>query len=136
MVGNKQMGAIMIEFIAFAFMTAICSAAHGNGKEKKLIIVASHAAFVYMICGAIFIPFAFAWWGLFRRGWQAKAELDFLGGKASISKVSEGYPHFMNMRISEIIAICKTRREQEFLLGLYTGAALGLIAMVGSFFYG
>lgn len=117
----------MLDILIFMFSTALCSAVHGSGSEKKPVIVASHVLMIGTVCGSIYVIFAGLWWALFRRGWQARAEMDYMQAKISREEMEKAYPWPIGIGAALIADYCKTRRQQEFCIGLYTSFLLSLI---------
>lgn len=126
--------------LAFAFITAIASAAHGGDYLSKGRLVALHV-FASALLSPVLALAAGLFWVVFRRSTQAKAELDYLSEKASSLPIRKAYlPPFgiimqkamewcQNHPLSEFGEVA-TRRQQELVGGFTIGAMVGLPLLI------
>jgi predicted Co/Zn/Cd cation transporter (cation efflux family) len=118
---------IVCYVLVAALSTAIASAAHGGNHLPKGWVVALHF---------LAAPFAApVFWTFLRRGKQARAELDYLTGRGSLSAVAASYPPGLGRLMARVIGWCLThpiqglapRRQQELCGGLVLGTVLGVL---------
>ena len=101
------------------YQTALASAAHGGDYMPKGYIVALHVLSTPLV--------AILFWVFFRRGWQAKAELDVIAGLGGLDAVRRAYPLGIGYLVAWAIERCTTRRQQEVAGGLVIGLVLALL---------
>lgn len=133
----------------FILTTAFASALHGAGDflgDSKWRLLATKTPIVVThICLNALVGFPYAaaagvWWVLFRRGAQAKAELNYIDGKGGVSEIKEAYPKLLGEGaawVAEKIhgGIFGERRQQEFFVTLcVTAPALGVVAWLFNLF--
>lgn len=74
----------VLQYVLFCGLaTAAASAIHGGNYTKKLYVMAGHA----FLCPLVALIF----WPVFRRGRQAKAELDLIDGAGGYDAVVRAY---------------------------------------------
>lgn len=121
----------MLGLVFFALITAIASALHGGNHASKGFIMAGHIAW-----STLASPFAVIaaplFWLCFRRGDQARAELDYMSGAGNLSAVRRAYPlgfgyliaPFIRFATKNPILDLPTRRRQELVGGFVIGLIL------------
>ena len=134
--------------LAFAFITAIASAAHGGDYLSKGKLVAFHV-FISALLNPVLALAAGLFWAVFRRSAQAEAELDFLSGKASSLPIRRAYLPPFGIIMQKAMEWCQkhplpdfgaetTRRQQEliggFIIGLMVGLPLLVVAKIAGVF--
>lgn len=135
---------MIAEILAFGFVTALASAWHGGDHSSKGYIIATHGFVAALIAPVTIIAVAL-FWGLFRRGRQAIAELDYLSFEDDVTHEKEleaikgVYPKPIGFIVAKVmrwlwkheLPVFETlppRRKQEllggFVLGVITSAPL------------
>jgi len=114
-----------------ALVTAVASAAHGGNYLSKSVVVALHT---------LALPTAPIFWIFWRRGKQAKAELDLIAGHGTLEAVRDAYPAPLGWLMMKAMAWCQKhhwayvedgrpnyRTQQELIGGLICGVPLGVL---------
>ncbi len=121
---------LVILYIVFsALTTCVASAVHGRDFYGKGVIIAVHS-FLSPFVAPLF-------WAFFRRGWQARAEMDYLKLPHPIEAVVKAYPLWIGHIIAPVIEYCyekpwehlgimPTRAQQEMCAGFVIGAILSI----------
>jgi len=143
---------MMEEFLNLLATIASCcfySAAHGNGSEPheskimqllkgKRTLVAAHLLMVFGLTTSmamLLVPALF--WGFFRRGEQAKTEINYLSGTTTLRDIANAYPvHFIGALVAVAIQELKVRRWQEWVGAGVISSQLGAAVIIVSFVYG
>lgn len=107
--------------LAAAVSTALASAAHGGNYARKGWVVALH-----MLAAPLAAPL---FWGVLRRGKQARAELDVIAGIGTLAAVRRAYPLGLGHLVAWAIRGCTTRRQQELRGGFVLGLVLGVATL-------
>jgi ABC-type nitrate/sulfonate/bicarbonate transport system permease component len=126
--------------LLFMILTAAASALHGGDYLPKWAVVALHVIGSY-VCGPFAPIGAIVFWVFFRRGWQAKAELNYLGGKASSLPIRKAYLPPFGIVMQKAMEWCQkhpfpdfgtetTRRQQELVSGFIIGAIIGFPLLI------
>ena len=132
----------MLEIITASSITALCSILHGkgdteigNGKiwEGKGFIIALHVALLFALINSLSIVCAFVFWMFLRNGKQARAEIDYIMGKATLKDIRGAYPLGLGYIIAPAISKCAHRRQQEYISGAIIGAVLFIPLAAASF---
>lgn len=130
----------MLEAAIFSVVTAIASGLHGGDHATKGVVVTLHALLSAFVCGLYSLAPVALFWIFLRRGDQARAEIDYMAGKANLSGVRKAYPLWLGYLIAPFIRFATknpfldltTRRRQEVLGGF----VLGLIVYAPLFIFG
>ena len=122
---------MVTEVVFFSAITALCSILHGKGDtvighgkfwESKGFIMALHAVLAFALCG-IYAPLSvITYWLFMRNGKQARAEIDYIMGKATLKDIRGAYPLGLGYIIAPAISKCAHRRQQEYISGAILGA--------------
>lgn len=91
-----------MEYLSVILIITVCSLLHDGDYASKSVCVALHAIFAALVVdGVLGCTAALAsvgiFWGVFRRGWMAKAELTALNlhDDATMYKIVKAYPPYI-----------------------------------------
>lgn len=118
----------MLGLILFAVATAFVSALHGGDHATKGVAITIHAA-VAVLCSPLAVASVILYWGSFRRGRQAQAELQYMAGRVGIDAVRKAYILGVGYVVAPAIRFATknpfldlpSRRRQEVLGGFVLG---------------
>lgn len=126
---------LILSFISFSAITALCSILHGKGDGEDLVgqfwegkgfIIAVHMILAISI-SSIFAPVAvLTYWWYFRIGDQARAEILYLLGLRDKEDIIRQYPMYIGYAVYFAIHRCKTRRQQEYVSAWVISALLAI----------
>lgn len=138
---------MMTEYLLTVLIITICSLLHDGDYAPKWLVVTIHAVLVALLMdswqvGVIASLLSIVtFWGIFRRGWQAKAELNALGDNGDMDAIVKAYPPYLGYVPKYITAqVVKLpykkwhRRIQSGLIALlWTGHFSAIPILVGAF---
>ncbi len=118
----------------FILITAFASILHGSDVARKGLVIATHVASSWLLCGLPYAIFAAAWWGVFRRGAHARAELDYMSKVPDPAPILKAYyVKPIGQLVTLVVKIIHSgflgeRRQQEFFVTLLVTAPICALA--------
>lgn len=133
-----------MEYLLAILIITLCSLLHDGDYLSKGFVVAIHAILVALVAGGSWYGVAASlasvgiFWGVFRRGLIAQAELSAINGSGMIKAIVKAYPPYLGyvpMWITKFVVtlpyIQWHRRIQSGLIALLLTAPISAIPVLG-----
>lgn len=133
-----------MEYLSVILIITVCSLLHDGDYASKGVCVALHAIFAALVVDGVWgyaaaLASVGIFWGVFRRGWMAKAELTALNlhDDATMYKIVKAYPPYIGyvpMWITKFVITLPHeawhRRIQSGLIALLCTAPISAIPVL------